>query len=281
MTASWLIGTLVFILGASIGSFLNVVIYRLPQGKSLLSPPSHCYSCGTRLTFVDLSPVFSYLALRGHCRHCGAAFSARYMVVEALTGALAVTCWQMFSPVPYTGIGVFAAGAALLVILFVDLDHMIIPDQCTAIVALFGVSVDVYHLGKLGADWAIPFHEHIGANTFTIYLPRSIVGLVLGAGIFLFIGWLFESVLRKPALGMGDVKLAGAMGAVLGPGYALLSYFLLSIVVGAAISVLLLLLRIKRRGDYIPFGPMMALVGIIMLLYAEPTTLWILSWYRY
>ena len=280
MEASWIIGILVFLLGASIGSFLNVVIYRLPRDESLLSPPSHCYSCGARLTFVDLIPVLSYLILRGRCRHCGATFSPRYMVVEAVTGALAVICWQTFGSEPYT-VGVFAACAALLVVFFVDLDHMIIPDQCTAIVALFGISVDVYRLWTRGADYAIAFTEQIGADTLTLYLPRSLVGLVVGGGAFLFIGWLFETLLHKPALGMGDVKLAGAMGAVLGPGYALLSYFLLAIFIGATVSVLLMLLRLKRRGDYIPFGPMMALAAIVMLLYTEPITLWLLSWYGY
>ena len=156
---------------------------------------------------------------------------------------------------------------------------MIIPDQCTAIVALFGISVDVYRLWTRGADYAIAFTEQIGADTLTLYLPRSLVGLVVGGGAFLFIGWLFETLLHKPALGMGDVKLAGAMGAVLGPGYALLSYFLLAIFIGATVSVLLMLLRLKRRGDYIPFGPMMALAGLIMLLYADPVVLWILSRY--
>ncbi len=280
MEASWIIGILVFLLGASIGSFLNVVIYRLPHDRSLVSPASHCYSCETRLGFIDLIPVLSYLILRGRCRHCNAPFSPRYALVEATAGALAVICWQMFGTGPYA-VGVFAACAALIVVFFVDLDHMIIPDECTAVVALFGISVDVYYLWTRGADYAIALTEQIGADTLTVYLPRSLIGLAVGGGVFLFIGWLFETLLHKPAMGMGDVKLAGAMGAVLGPGYALLSYFLLAIIIGATVSILLMLLRIKRRGDYIPFGPMMALAGLIMLLYAGPTTLWILSRYGY
>ena len=280
MTASWIIGILVFVIGACIGSFLNVVIYRLPAGKSLVRPPSHCYSCQARLTFIDLIPVLSYLILRGRCRHCGAAFSARYMLVEALTGVLALLCWQNFGPFPYYAAALFAACAALLVIFFVDLDHMIIPDECTAVVLLFGLGPHAYHLAKLGATWAVPFKETLGPDTLTMYLPRSLLGLLIGAGIFLFIGWFFEALLHKPALGMGDVKLAGAMGAVLGPGFPLLSYFLLAIVIGAGVSLLLLVLRLKRRGDYIPFGPMLALAAIIMLIYTEPVTLWVISFYR-
>jgi len=271
----------VFVAGAAIGSFLNVVIYRLPEDKSLLSPPSHCQSCNTRLGFIDLIPVLSYLILRGRCRHCGARFSPRYMLVEATTGGLAVAAWYISGFAPYYAVGLFAACAALLVIFFVDLDHMIIPDQCVVVVALFGLVLDGYHLYVLGANWAIPFVQRIGGQQLTIYLPRSIVGLLVGGGLFLLIGWIFEVALNKPALGMGDVKLAAAMGAILGPGYSLLSYFLLSVLIGAAVALLLILLRLKRRGDYIPFGPMMALAAIIVLLYTEPITLWVLSWYGY
>jgi len=281
MPATWVIDLILFLAGACVGSFLNVVIYRLPEDESVLHPPSHCYSCDTRLSALDLIPVFSYLILRGRCRHCGARFSPRYMLVEAATGGLAIAAWHISGLAPWYALGLFVACAALLVIFFVDLDHMIIPDQCTAVVALVGISLDAYHLSVRGADWAISFTEPVGSGALTIYLPRSIVGMLLGGGIFLFIGWLFETVLKKPALGMGDVKLSGAMGAVLGPGYALFSYFLLSILIGAAVSIVLMILRLKGRGDYIPFGPMMALAAIVMLLYAEPMTIWILSWYGY
>ncbi len=270
-----------FVAGACVGSFLNVVIYRLPEDKSLWHPPSHCRSCHTRLGFVDLIPVLSYLILRGRCRHCGAPFSPRYMLVEAIAGGIAVTAWHISGFAPYYAAGLFATCAALLVIFFVDLDHMIIPDECVVVVALFGLARDGYHLYVLGLGWAIPFAQRIGGEQLTIYLPRSIVGLLVGGGLFLFIGWIFEVALKKPALGMGDVKLAAAMGAILGPGYSLLSYFLLSVLIGAAVAVLLMLLSLKRRGDYVPFGPMMALAAIVILLYTEPITLWLLSWYGY
>lgn len=281
MPTSGITDVVLFVAGAAIGSFLNVVIYRLPEDKSLLSPPSHCRSCNTRLGFVDLIPVLSYLILRGHCRHCGAPFSPRYMLVEATAGGLAVAAWHLSGFAPYYAAGLFAACAALLVIFFVDLDHMIIPDECVVVVALFGLALDGYHLYVLGADWAIPFTQGIGSQQLIIYLPRSLVGLLVGGGLFLFIGWIFEVALKKPALGMGDVKLAAAMGAILGPGYSLLSYFLLAVLVGAVVAVLLMVLGLKRRGDYIPFGPMMALAAIVMLLYTEPITLWLLSWYGY
>ena len=102
---------------------------------------------------------------------------------------------------------------------------------------------------------------------------------MLAGGVFLLMAWLSEAVFKKPALGMGDVKLAGAMGALLGPGYQFLSYFILCVLIGAAISVLLIALRLKQRRDYIPFGPMMAAAGLIMLLWGDRVAPWILGWY--
>ena len=275
---SWIIWIFVFLLGASIGSFLNVIIYRWPRGQSLLFPPSHCLSCGARLTFVDLVPVFSYLLLRGRCRHCGKRFSARYMLVEAATGLLAVAGVYSFGLTAYAA-GVFIASCALVVIFFVDLDHMIIPNEATAVVAMVGLAFDSYGLLTSGGEHAIRFSEHIGAQYYSVYLPRSIVGLVLAGGLFLFIAWVAEAIFKKPAMGMGDVKLAAAMGAILGPGYMFASYFVLSILIGAGVSLLLIVLRLRRRRDYVPFGPMMAVAGLLMLLWGDQIAPWVLSWY--
>ncbi len=269
---------LLFLVGASIGSFLNVIIYRLPRGKSLVFPPSHCLSCGARLTFIDLIPVFSYLLLRGRCRHCGKHFSARYMLVEAATGLLAVAAVYLFDLTPYAA-GVFIVSCALVLIFFIDLDHMIIPNELTVLVAVIGLAFDGYRLAVFGRQEAIILAEQIGGQHYSAYLPRSIVGLVVAGGLFLFIAWLSQAILKKPAMGMGDVKLAAAMGAILGPGYLFASYFILAILIGAGISLLLILLRLRRRRDYIPFGPMMAIAGLIMLLWGGQVAPWILSWY--
>lgn len=275
---SWMVVVLLFLLGASIGSFLNVIIYRLPRAESLVFPPSHCLSCGARLTFIDLIPVFSYLLLRGRCRHCGKRFSIRCMLVEAAAGLLAIGCAYFFGLTAYA-LGVFIAACALVVIFFIDLDHMIIPDELTAVVAIVGLAFDGYRLAVLGCDQAVKFAESIGSQQYLIYLPRSLVGLVMAGGLFLFIAWLSQAVFKKPAMGMGDVKLAAAMGAILGPGYLFLSYFVLSILIGAIVSVLLIVLRLRRRRDYVPFGPMMAIAGLIMLLWGDLVAPWILHWY--
>jgi leader peptidase (prepilin peptidase)/N-methyltransferase len=254
--------------GAVIGSFLNVVIYRLPLRQSLVFPPSHCFSCGHRLETLDLFPVLSYLLLRGRCRHCGRRFSPRYALVELVTAGLALGAVHSYGLTLYAAV-VFVACCALLVAFFIDFDHMIIPDEVPLLLIALGLAVDVSRLWQEGAAAALQWQESLGSLDYSVHLPSSVVGAAVGAGVFLVIGWLSEKIFRKPALGMGDVKLAGGLGALLGPGYGFLSFFLWAVLVGAAVAFPLLLLRHFGKGDtkIIPFGPMMALAGIGMLLW--------------
>lgn len=270
---------LVGALGATIGSFLNVVICRLPQRQSLVFPPSHCFSCGERLGVLDLVPVLSYLLLRGRCRHCGRHFSPRYALVEAATGALAIAAVYLQGPTPYA-LAIFIASCALIVAIFVDIDHMIIPDQVPLLLVGVGIIVDAYRLVTFGRDVALPYHQSLGGTQYVAYLPISVVGALLGGGIFLVIGWVFERIMGRPSLGMGDVKLAAGVGAILGPGYGFLAFFLLAMVSGAIISVGLIALRLRRRDQYIPFGPMLAAAAIAMLLWPEELTRWVLHFYH-
>lgn len=265
-------------IGAVIGSFLNVVIYRLPQRQSLVWPGSHCFSCGERLTPLDLIPVLSYLALRGRCRHCGKAFSPRYALVEAATATLAVLAVNNYG-LGLPALVVFAACAALVVAFFVDLDHMIIPDEVPLLLLGLGVAQNIYY-GVTGHSglW-VAFAESVGVHDYTVRLPVSVVGALVGGGLFLVIGWTFERLLRRPALGLGDVKLAAGMGALLGPGLQFLCFFLLAVVTGALVSVLLMALRLRRREQAIPFGPMLALAAIAMLLWPDVLTPWMLHFY--
>lgn len=266
--SGWILGGFLFALGATLGSFLNVVIYRLPRAESVIHPPSHCMSCGARLTVLDLFPVLSYIFLRGRCRHCGRAYSPRYALVEAVCGALAVTA-VLYQGLTFEALGLFVVFLCLIAVFFVDLDHMIIPDEFVAIIAAVGFVFDARELLRTAGANAITFQERVGLRELNVYLPRSVVGLLAGAGLLLFIGWFFERVLGKPSMGGGDVKLAGAMGTLLGPGYVFLSYFILAVVSGAVIGVLLLALRKRGRRDYLPFGPMLAAAGIAMLLWGD------------
>lgn len=283
----WLLWGFLFIFGATIGSFLNVVIYRLPRAESVVAPPSHCFSCGARLTIIDLFPVLSYLWLRGRCRHCGKGFSPRYALVEVACGLLAVACVMHFWLTLYA-LGIFIVSLCLIAIFFIDLDYMIIPDEFVAVIALVGLAINGYDLVVRGAltvsdmdirrgPAALLFQESLGNSHFNIFLPTAIVGMLVGAGLLLFLGWVFERIMGKPSMGGGDVKLAGAMGTLLGPGYLFLSYFLLAVISGAVIGLAVMALKLRGRRDYIPFGPMLAASAIVMLLWGNSVAPWIIG----
>lgn len=227
------------LIGLLVGSFLNVVVHRVPLGESIVAPRSRCPSCETPIAARDNIPVLSWLFLRGHCRHCGAPISARYPLVEALTGVA-------FAAVALvTGaeneLALYLPFAALLIaVAAIDLDHRIIPNKLLAPAAVWAV-----------VAWAVVDLD---------FLPEA---LIAGAGAFAF---LLLAALAYPAgMGMGDVKLAGVMGLYLGLSVipALLAAFLAGAVVGIALIV--------RQGSGarklgVPFGPFMALGGFVGLL---------------
>lgn len=241
--------TLIFILGLTIGSFLNVCIYRIPEGESIISPPSSCGSCGTRLKPVELIPVLSWLFLGGKCRYCGESIATRYPLVELLTGSLfAVTYWRIgldWTLIPY---GILIA--TLITITFIDLDHQIIPNTINlfALIVFLGSNLTLGYI-----DW-----------------KEALIGSLVGGG-FLF---LLVVLSRGAAMGMGDVKLMAVLGLFLGWRSALLTLFL-SFILGGLFGVLLLLLKRKGRKDAIPFGPWIALAATVSILYGNE----ILTWY--
>ena len=269
---------LLFAIGATVGSFLNVVIFRLPRRESLIRPRSRCLSCGQKLGVLDLVPVLSYLFLRGRCRHCGRSFSPRYMLVELASGLLCVAAPYVFGPTWQAPL-VFVAACCLIVVFFIDLEHYIIPDEPLIIIACAGVALDLLGLFARGAPAAIGFVERFPGAEYQVYLPRSLVGMLVGGGVFLAIAFVFDRVFNKPSMGGGDIKLAAAMGAVVGPGYGFLSYFLVSVGLGVVVAVTCMVLGRRKRRDYIPFGPMMAAAGIVMLYWGDVVTPAVMSLY--
>ncbi len=242
------------------GSFLNVVIYRLPAGQSIVRPGSRCGSCATPIAWYDNVPVLSYLLLRGRCRHCGARFSVRYPLVEAATAAVsALVFWQCVPmadlhhlapapgdlsrvvavPVAITGLHLatwlfhFSFFAALIAVLLIDIDHFIIPNEIT---------YAFIPLGLLGSSvlW------YLGAPT--PHPAQSALGIVAGGGLLLGMGLLGRVVFRKEAMGMGDVKLLAMIGAFLGAWPALVIVILLSAVGGSLVGIALRLLGRAHRG---------------------------------
>jgi leader peptidase (prepilin peptidase)/N-methyltransferase len=277
-----LFGILVFALGASIGSFLNVVIVRLPLGLSIVKPGSHC-SCGRPIAWHDNIPIVSWFVLRGRARCCGRRFSFRYPLVEALTAGLFLACWRLLPPGPAVCGWVFMSG--LVAAAFIDADHLVIPDACSLGLGVAGVLLAL----------ATPDLHGQHSGFFALDSLRSggaaLVGLLAGSGLVFWIAMLAGAVLRKEAMGLGDVKFVGAIGAFCGWHGAVFSVF-----GGAAVgSIGLALVLVCRKlsgaqpapespdapaspilGAHLPFGPMLAVAGGLYFLILHR---WVDPWF--
>jgi leader peptidase (prepilin peptidase)/N-methyltransferase len=224
--------------GLIIGSFLNVVAYRLPRGESLAHPPSRCPSCGAPVKPYDNIPVLSWLLLRGRCRACGASISARYPIVEALTGALyGLVMWARWDDASGIALGIVLV-TVLIPIALIDFEHRIIPNRITGPAAVVAIAIGI----ALDQDFVV---------------EQLIAGAAAG-------GFFFLALLAYPkGMGMGDVKLAGVMGLYLGRGvgFAVLVGLVAGVIVG---SVIMARLGVKAgRKQAVPFGPFLVLGGLI------------------
>ena len=237
-----------FVFGLVIGSFLNVVIARLPDGRSVVHPPSACPACGSSIRWYDNVPVLSWLWLRARCRNCQARISWRYPAVESFTAMLFLLAARRFGPSLDLGAALLLL-AALVAITGIDLDHQIIPD----IITLPGIVV--------GALLAIALHPASWLDT--------LFGIVVGGGLFLVI-----ILVSGGGMGGGDMKLGALMGAFLGWKLVLLA-ILLGVFAGGSVAIGLLVTGTKGRKDPVPFGPFLALGAVISLLWGNS----LLDWY--
>jgi leader peptidase (prepilin peptidase) / N-methyltransferase len=227
------------IVGAVVGSFLNVVIHRLPRGESLVHPRSRCPSCGTQIAEYDNVPIVSWLVLRGRCRHCGAPISPRYPLVELLT-ALTFAAVVLVRGFDNDLILELPFVAALIALAGIDFDHKLLPNKIVYPLAAYGVIA-----------------------TLLVDRDDLVENLVSGAGAFAF---LLVAVIAYPrGMGMGDVKLAGAMGLYLGA--AVIPAMLVAFLSGS-IAGLVILARegAAARKKAIPFGVFLAIGGIVGVL---------------
>jgi len=260
-----------FVLGSAIGSFLNVCIHRLPREESIIHPRSHCPKCGATLGTLELVPILSYVVLGGRCRHCKARISPRYFLVELSCGLAFVGVWQVYG-VRAQGAADFARLAASWVLaacligaFFTDIDTLIIPDEFTITPMLLGVAVDCFEIVS-GVRPAVALRDPFSG--WTLYLPASIVGLVMGAAIFAFMEIFSQLVFKKEGMGGGDLKLAAGIGAMFGPGRLLVSTGM-AVLAGALVGAGFLLARRRPAQGYMPFGPFIVIAAIAMLLWPE------------
>jgi leader peptidase (prepilin peptidase) / N-methyltransferase len=264
------------VLGLLVGSFLNVVIHRLPkmmerewreqcaeftadqtgQPKAqenqptynLVVPRSACPYCGHQITAIENIPVFSYLALRGRCRKCRTKISPRYPIVEALTGLLSgLVAWHF--GFGWAGLSALILLWALIALTFIDADTQLLPDDITLPLIWLGLIVNVNH-------------------TF-VDLPSAVLGAVFGYLALWAVYWAFKLLTKKEGMGYGDFKLLAALGAWLG-WQMLPLVILLSSVVGAIVGIILIVLARMGRNIPLPFGPYLAMAGLVALLWGKP-----------
>jgi leader peptidase (prepilin peptidase) / N-methyltransferase len=244
------------LLGATVGSFLNVCTDRLPSGGSLLQPPSHCPGCQRRLSGRDLIPVFSYLWLRGRCRFCAARIPSRVLWVEAGTGLLfGLVFWRYGLSLDLAIVLVYSC--FFIVIFVTDVEHGLILNRVVypglALALLVSILLTVFPQGT-----AVPA------------IKEAAIGSGIGLGLFLLV-----FLVSRGGMGLGDVKMAAFIGLI--TGYQVFIALMLAIIVGALVSILLLALKIKRRKESIPFGPFLSLAAIATMLWGN----YILSWYQH
>ena len=280
---TWIVVLFALILGLLVGSFLNVVIYRVPEGLNrnwklqakqmldlpleqgegehfnILMPPSHCPSCKVAIKPWQNIPILSYVLLKGQCKQCHAAISLRYPLVELLTGLVFAVCAWKFG-VTWTALAAMVFSAYLIAMIFIDADTQLLPDQLTLPLMWGGI---VFHLAAylLQADWGITT------------LVDSLLGAIVGYMSLWSIFQLFKLVTGKEGMGYGDFKLLAALGAWLG-----ISVLPIIIIMSAVVGLIFALIMKVAKNQPMPFGPYLAISGWIVLVFSQPISQFIQWW---
>lgn len=242
----------IFLLGISIGSFLNVCIYRMGREQSVVRPASHCPNCKKPIRWRDNVPLLSFILLKGRCRDCGQKISPRYFLVELLTGLVFLAIYQKFGLAPKSfGYLIFASG--LIVATFVDFDFQIIPDE----ISLGGIGV--------GILWSFIFPALQNAPGHLLGLRQSLFGVLVGGGALWILGCVGDFIFKKESMGGGDVKLLAMIGAFMGWQTALLCLPVAS-VIGAIVGVII---KIKTKESVIAFGPYLSIGAFVSMFWAS------------
>ncbi len=245
------VSVFVFLAGLCIGSFLNVCIWRIPRDESIVWPGSHCPACNHAIAPWDNLPLLSWVFLGGKCRHCRAPISPRYFVVELLTGTLFAGLWLVHGWTLQTPVYLFFT-AALVLGTFVDFDHLILPDRVTIGGMVAGPILSFAFPALQGQTERLPA------------LVQSLIGLAVGYGLLWLVATIGRAILKREAMGMGDVKLLGAIGACLGWPAVLFTIFVSSLS-GTLLGFTLIALGKKELQSKIPYGPHIALAAVLWM----------------
>lgn len=263
MITWWAIQAIILALGLSIGSFLNVCIARMPEDRSIISPPSHCPHCGAFIRWYDNIPVLSWIFLRAKCRSCKYPIAPTYPLIETATGLLILMVWQQFiaNPFEMTPARLLAFVfytifvSMLMGLTFIDLKHGIIPDEFSIYAVPIGI-LGCYGIGLLEPG-LIPSWQ------------GSLLGAFLGGGSLLFIYGAYWLLTRKEGMGLGDVKLLAMIGAFLGPFPALLIVLMVSAIAGSIVGIGVMIVKGGGLKTAFPFGPFLAIAALAQLFFGE------------
>lgn len=248
----YMIGVLVFIYGIVIGSFLNVCIYRIPKGESIVYPPSHCGSCNTNLKHKDLIPIISYILLGGKCRYCGQKVSKRYLLVEIFTGILFLLLYFGHG-LSFTFIKYCVASAIMIVIGLIDFDTMDVYTSVTKVGIISGIVFLLIEVWKYNGD-----------------LVSCIIGVLISAIIF------FILVYGVNGMGAGDIEIA-VVGSVFLQWKLTVFMILSAFIIGGIIGIALLVTKKAKKEDAIPFGPCLSIAFFITVLVGT----YVVNWYQF
>lgn len=261
-----------FGLGASIASFLNVVAWRVPRGESIVRPPSHCPKCNAPIRWWQNIPILSWLALRGKCASCRAPISPRYIIVETIGGLLFLAVAWKFLPSVSEVLFLWIWCSLMLVGSVIDFDHKLLPDFVTVGGMVLGVAkaladsalMLVYGVDRVAA-WLMP-------------VAWSLSGLVFGFGLLMFIRTVGTKAFKREAMGMGDVFLMGAVGALFGP-IAVVFTLIVSSVLGSVAGLTLVALAKTKFGRFleIPYGPYICAACLVWMFFGPEIVNWYLG----
>lgn len=267
-----------FVIGACLGSFLNVCIVRWPLERSILRPRSRCPSCGNQLTWYENVPVVSWIALRGRCRCCDERISAMYPLVELVVAAGWAAAVHFYGPT-FLAVRVAVFGTVLLGVAITDAKHYLIPDGFTLFGLMFALTTSV-----------IAFFR---GETLVFATPYdALVGACAGAGMIAIAGWLGEVVTRREAMGLGDVTLMAFVGAALGPTRALITVFMGATLGAIAFTLVVIPVTMARRSHVreqtelalgapsfetplVPFGVFLAPAALLTLFWGDALLAWL------
>jgi len=242
----------IFIIGTSIGSFLNVVIYRTEKGISIINPPSFCPECKSKIKWYDNIPIISYIILKGRCRNCLNKISIQYPLIEFITGFITLVIFSKWGKSNLVWFLFFSAISYLLILISaIDFKTMMLSDLFSYLLAFSGMA----------SSFSNPIFE--GSNL--IKLRESFSGILTGAAIIYLIMKIGKIIYKKDAIGEGDIFLLGAIGSFVG-GYGIIDVLIIASFIGALYGVSLMFLQKLNRFSYIPFGPFLA-IGSFLKVY--------------